>query len=271
LEIDPAQSKAAEPVRLDGEGAEIEANILFYIVASASFVEITSDLYTRNLVEFFQDDAEIASWLRAVWEPQELGHGTRLKSHVMTARPDFDWGSAYARYHEEFSRHCTLVGMAPSQAEELVALCVVETGTASLYRMLANASDEPELRQIAASIGGEEVGHYKQFLRYFLSYRARGRLPSAIILRAVWRQIIAIESEDAFYAFKHVYLSRHPGVTFNRTAYVAFRRSCRKLASRHFPYGMAIKMLLKLLPLHPIFQRIAVPPLASVSRLLSSI
>ena len=137
--------------------------------------------------------------------------------------------------------------------------------------MLANASDGLKLRQIAARIAGEEVGHYKQFLRYFLRYRACGRLSTGRILRAVWSQITAIESEDAFYAFKHVYLSRNPGVAFNRTASVAFRRSCRKLAGRHFPYSMAIKMLLKLLPLHPIFQRIAVLPLVTMSRLLSSI
>jgi hypothetical protein len=271
LAIGSAQRRVDELAPLDGERADIEANIIFYIVASASFVEITSDLYTRNLVEFFEDDAEIVSWLRAVWEAEELGHGARLKSHVMTAWPDFDWGSAYARYHDEFRLHCTQAGMAASQAEELVALCVVETGTASLYRMLANASDEPRLHQIAASIGSEEIGHYKRFLRYLLRYRARGRLSSTRILRAVWSQMTAIESEDAFYAFKHVYLSRNPGMAFNRTAYVAFRRSCQKLASRHFPFGMAIKMLLKLLPLPTIFQRIAVPPLASMSRLLLSI
>jgi hypothetical protein len=271
LEIGSAQRKLEQPLQLDRERAEIEANILFYIVASASFVEITSDLYTRNLVEFFEDDAEIVSWLSAVWEAEELGHGTRLRSHVKTAWPEFDWASAYARYHGEFSLHCTQAGMAASQAEELVALCVVETGTASLYRMLANASDGPKLRQIAARIAGEEIGHYKQFLRYFLRHRACGRLSTGRILRAVWSQITAIESEDAYYAFKHVYMSRNPSVSFNHTAYVAFRRSCRKLASRHFPYGMAIKMLLKLLPLHPIFQRFAVPPLASMSRLLFSI
>ena len=27
---------------------------LFYLLAAASFVEITSDLYTRNLIEFYQ-------------------------------------------------------------------------------------------------------------------------------------------------------------------------------------------------------------------------
>ena len=34
---------------------------LFYLIAAASFVEITSDLYTRNLIEFFQGNPEIES------------------------------------------------------------------------------------------------------------------------------------------------------------------------------------------------------------------
>ncbi len=257
--------------RLATERAEIERNILFYIVASASFVEITSDLYTRNLVEFFDDDAEIVAWLRDVWEEQELGHGAQLKCHMQKAWPEFDWASAYARYYDEFSRHCTQAGMAENQAEELAALCVVETGTATLYRMLADASDEPELCRIAARIGNEEVGHYKQFLRHFSRCRIRDKLSARAILRAVWCQVRAIDSEDAFYAFKHVYLGLNPGAVFDPLLYQAFRSSCRKLARRHFPCEMALKMLLKLLPLPSIFQRIVVPPLASISRLLLAI
>ena len=45
---------------------------LFDIVASASFIEITSDLYTRNLVEFFASDREVAEWLEQHWQREEL-------------------------------------------------------------------------------------------------------------------------------------------------------------------------------------------------------
>ena len=34
---------------------------LFHIIAAASFVEITSDLYTRNLIEYYRGDDEIAA------------------------------------------------------------------------------------------------------------------------------------------------------------------------------------------------------------------
>ena len=36
---------------------------LFFTLASASFIEITSDLYTENLIEFFRDDGEAVDWL----------------------------------------------------------------------------------------------------------------------------------------------------------------------------------------------------------------
>jgi hypothetical protein len=40
-----------------------ENRLLFYTVASAAFVEITSDVYTRNLVEYFRGDDESVGWL----------------------------------------------------------------------------------------------------------------------------------------------------------------------------------------------------------------
>jgi len=248
--------------------AEIDRNIVFYIVASASFVEITSELYTQNLSDFFRDDEDIVGWIGDVWQREELGHGAQLKSYVHAAWPDFDWNAAYQRFFDEFSPECAPTAMAASQRQELVALCVVETGTASLYRMLAEATHEPELSRIATSIANQEIGHYKQFLRHFLRYRSREEMSVLAILRAVSAQAAAIDGIDAYVAFKHVYLSRNPGTEFTPSAYKAFRKGCRKLSSRHFPHRMAVKMLLRLLPLPPTLERIIVPPLALMTRLL---
>ncbi len=248
--------------------AEIEENIVFYIVASASFVKITSDLYSRNLAEYFGDDADIVCWIDAVWQHEELGHGAQLKQYVQTAWPDFDWNGAYEQFYGEFSPECAPAAMAATPAQELVALCVVEAGTASLYRMLADATAEPELRRVATAIGAQEIGHYKQFLRHFLRYRARDAMSVSAILRAFWTQVTEIDGIDAYYAFKHVYLARNPGLAFSPAAYKAFRIGCRKLSRRHFPHRMAVKMLLKLMPLPTIFERLVVPPLVSVTRLL---
>jgi hypothetical protein len=83
LEDIPYASVRADRVRPDRN--------LFYLLASASFVEITSDLSTRNLIDYFQGDTEVEEWLKAVWQPQELRHGVALKRYVQEVWPEFDW------------------------------------------------------------------------------------------------------------------------------------------------------------------------------------
>jgi hypothetical protein len=199
---------------------------------------------------------------------EELGHGARLKRYVQTTWPSFDWEAAYAGFHLDFEGECTLTAMAASPAEELVALCVVEAATAGLYRMLAAASTDPELRGIANGIAAEEIGHYKQFLRYLRRYRTARPMPIGVIVRAVRTQIADVEGIDAYFAFKHVYQSRNPGMPFSRAAYEQFRRGCRQLAARHLPHRMVVKMLLPLLPLRPRFQRALVRSLLLLVRVL---
>ena len=56
---------------------------LFYCLAAASFVEITADLYTANLVEFYRGDDEVSGWLSQQWEPEELQHGAAANRPVL--------------------------------------------------------------------------------------------------------------------------------------------------------------------------------------------
>jgi len=247
---------------------EIEGDLFFYILAAASFVEITSDLYTANLTAHFRGDEAMTDWLETVWAGEEVGHGRRLKAHIEATAPEFDWDGAYGRFMAEFRPHCTEAALAPSRAEELVALCVVETGTASLYRMLADAAPTMDLQRLAARISGEEIGHYKHFLRHYRLYRERQGLSLGRILTAFHAQATAIESIDAQLAFKHVYLTRHPGRTDDALAYAAFRQACRRLARRHFPHRMAIRMLVILLPWPAVLRRALIWPLTALGRLM---
>lgn len=74
---------------------------LFYFLAGASFVEITSDLYTRSLIAFYTGDEAVVDWLRHEWEPQELQHGRALRRYVEAAWPEFDWAGAYADFRRD--------------------------------------------------------------------------------------------------------------------------------------------------------------------------
>ena len=95
-----------DAIRYDGidretlEGEEA----LFRLLACASFIEITSDLYTANLAEYFRDDAQVVEWLRHHWEPEELQHGAALRRYVQTAWPQFDWDRAYQGFYAEYCR-----------------------------------------------------------------------------------------------------------------------------------------------------------------------
>src|ERR1700675_1161920 len=81
-------------------------------------------------------------------------------------------------------------------------------------------------------------------------------------------EIPEVDAEDYFFALKHVYLARNPGAEFRKCDYEAFRTGAHQLAKKHFPQGMAIKMLLKPLGLSVAVGRVVVPTMTSVARLL---
>ena len=241
--------------------------LLLYVVASASFIEITSDVYTRNLADLFSGDADLTDWLERAWEREELQHGEALKRYVETAWPAFDWDRAYQNFLGEYLRFCSVDQLAATRALEMAARCVVETGTATFYRTLADMRLEPVLTEIAAAISADEVRHYKHFYRFFLRYREREQPSRVAVARTLWARIGEVDAEDAFYAFKHAYLTHNPDAEFRDDDYATFRALLRPLAARHYPHRMASKMLLKPLGLSPRIGRIAVPAVASASRL----
>jgi hypothetical protein len=242
--------------------------LLLYIVATAAFVEITSDVYTRNLADFFHGDADVVDWLEHAWKTEELQHGGALTRYIETAWPDFGWKDAYRNFLAEFLRFCSVDQLAATRALEMAARCVVETGTATFYRALAETSPEPVLRTIATAISADEVRHYKHFYRFFVRYREREQPSRAAVARTLWARIGEIDAEDAFYAFKHVYLARNPLAEFREDDYAAFRAQLRPLAVLHFPHRMASRMLLKPLGLSAPIGRLVVPAVASAARLL---
>jgi len=242
---------------------------LFYLVASASFIEITSDLYTQNLVEYFRHDREVADWLERVWQKEEVQHGTALRRYVETAWPDFDWDAAYREFLTAYAPLCTVEQLAPTRALEMAARCVVETGTATFYRMLSERTREPVLKQLAARISTDEVRHYKHFYRWFLRYQAVERPSRAAVLRTLWGRAAEIEAEDAFCAFKAVFLARNPEADFRKDDYDAYRKAIVQLGRQHYPYAMMVKMLLKPLGLNAVVSRVVLPAIASALRFLT--
>jgi hypothetical protein len=251
--------------RIDRQRAASNEDLLLLLCA-ASFVESGSDLYTSNLTTYFKGDAEVSAWLNAQWEPEELQHGRALKAYIQYVWPEFDWDTAFHNFFDEYSKTCSVEGFEKTHALEMVARCVVETGTATVYRAINEYSDEPVLKEITEHIRADEVRHYKHFLKYFKKYNSiegNGRLA---VLGTLMRRVMEIKSEDSEIAFRHVFAVRYPE-RMHDTAHNR-QRSARinALLRRNLSAEMCVKMLLKPLDLPASIQPGVQYPLAKITQ-----
>jgi ferritin len=246
-----------------------ENRTLFYLVASASFIESGSDLYAGNLAQYYADRPETAHWLIAHWEREELQHGRALRRYVETVWPEFDWERGYARFFEEYSVTCSVDHFEPTQALEMVARCVVETGTATFYRAIAQAAadaDEPVLRDLASRISADEVRHYKHFFRFFNECNAYEGVGRTRVLKALASRLREIKNEDSMIALRNVLRIERGREDVPEADVRALNSRVSALVRSHLPIDMAAKMLLKPLRLRPGFERSIRPPLVALVR-----
>ena len=228
---------------------------LFYVLTGASFVESGSELYTRNLLTYYRDVPQISDWLNNVWEPEELQHGAALRAYVQAVWPEFDWDQAYRRFLAEYSQAASPEAFEATPHLELAARCMIETGTATLYRMMHEYAQEPVLREVLAHIRDDEVNHYKHFLQYFRSSQGReGRLR---IAWAIGRRVRESRADDAWIAFRHAFEVRNPGRTCRRSDFDQWQSAVQAIMRRTFPFRMAADMLIAPLALPALTRRIA--------------
>lgn len=237
---------------------------MFYLVASASFIESGSDTYAGNLATYYADTPEAAEWLSKHWEAEELQHGLALRRYVEHVWPEYDWARGYARFFEDYRKTCDISGFEQSEALEMAARCVVETGTATYYRSIERATDEPVLRDLVRRIANDEVRHYKHFYRYFNQFLDRERLGRHRVLGALARRLLEIKNEDSEIAVRNV-LRMERGVEDVPEAEVrALNSACSAVVRHNMPLDMTVKMLMRPLHLHNGFERAVRRPLVAV-------
>ncbi|RDS79085.1 ferritin-like domain-containing protein [Dyella monticola] len=241
---------------------------LFMLLCSASFVESGSDLYTHNLIDHFQGDLELQAWLRDHWEHEEMQHGRALAAYVRHVWPEFDWDAGFQAFWKDYGALCTTEQLEPSRCLELAARCVVETGTASLYRALNDIADEPVLKQLTSHIKSDEVRHYKHFYQAFLRYREQEQLGRYKVLRAILRRANEVKNEDSDIAMRHVFNQCYPHYKDDQEQFRKVADPALTLLRRHIPAEMSVKMLLKPLNLPPRLQQAMEKPLARISQKL---
>jgi hypothetical protein len=150
-------------------------------VKAASLVEANAPDYVSYLCNVFHDNAQIQADIRQ-WGREEAQHGAALARWAALADPSFDFEGALERFRAlQGIDTGAVASVRGSRAGEMIARCVVESGTSSFYTAIKDATQEPCLRQIVEYLAGDEFAHYGLFYRSFKAYQ--GDLPSA------WRRV----------------------------------------------------------------------------------
>jgi|TARA_R110000772_G_scaffold168706_10_gene280489 rubrerythrin len=190
--------------------------VLVRLVKAAALVEYNGATYTDYLCNVFAGDADFQAKAKE-WGQEEVQHGQALAEWAKLADPDFDFQHAFERFTSGYSVPVDVeASVRGSRSGELIARCMVETGTSSFYTAMSKASKEPVLAEIAHLIAADEFRHYKLFydtLKSYLQKEQIGRLGRA---KAAVSRIRELADDELAYAY---YASNVPeSVPYDRTA-----------------------------------------------------
>lgn len=218
--------------------------LLFFLVASASFVESAAETYTDNLIRRFGDrDAALQTWLRGTWQHEECRHGAVLRRYVETLWPDFAWARAYESFLAEYSTVATDDALNAFDALEMYERCIVETGTSSLYAMLGAYTQDPLLQTICRNIHNDEIGHYKRFLHYFNAFNQNEKHSRLHIFKTLISRAREMQGDDSRIAFKHIYRFAHGAEPAGKMYESYVHRVGVQVVQPYFPYKTAAELV----------------------------
>ena len=208
--------------------AKVDAEIL-RIVKAASLVERNGADYAQYLCGVFADDPAFQEAARH-WGSEEIRHGEALGRWAMLADPGFDHAAAAARFTRGFRVDLDAsASVRGSRAGELVARCIVETGTSSYYTALAEACAEPVLKEICKRIAADELRHYKLFYTHMRRYLEAERIGFWRRLAVALGRIAESEDDELAYAYYAAnenaapYERRRYAQAYARRAYAVYR------------------------------------------------
>ena len=174
---------------------------LLRLVKAAALVEQNGIDYGVYLNNVFKDDPEFRKAVDA-WSVEEVRHGQALGRWAALADPQFDFEAAFARFRDGYQLPLDVTtSVRGSHAGELMARCIVETGTSSYYSALHDAAEEPVLREICRRIAADELRHYKLFYSYMRRYLQREKLGTWSRLRIGLKRIGESEDDELAYAY----------------------------------------------------------------------
>ena len=171
------------------------------LVKAAAMVERNGMDYAVYLGRIFRDDPDFRG-AADNWAVEEVQHGDALGKWAMLADPGWDFEAAFARYRAGYKLPLDVdASVRGSRTGELIARCMVETGTSSYYTALADAAKEPVLQQVCRLIAADEYRHFKLFYDHMRRYLKRENLSMLTRLRIAAGRITESEDDELAYAF----------------------------------------------------------------------
>jgi len=219
------------------------------LIKAAALVEFNADDYTAYLCNVFKDDPAFQDAARD-WAVEEVQHGRALGAWAELVDPDFDFEAAVARFRAGYRVPIDLDrSVRGSLSGELIARCMVETGTSSYYTAIADATEEPLLKLICRNIAADELRHYKLFYSHAKRYLEAERLGTWQRLKVALARVGETEDDELAYAY---YAANAPqGAPYERKAFnTAYAR--RAYGLYRAPHvDRAVAMLFKACGLKP--------------------
>jgi hypothetical protein len=210
------------------------------LVKAAAMVEKNGGDYALYLGGVFHDDPDFR---RAAdyWATEEIQHGDALGKWAMLADPSWDFDAAFARYRAGFRIDTQAdASIRGSRTGELIARCMVETGTSSYYTALGEATEEPVLKEVCKLIAADEYRHFKLFYDHMRRYLARENLSFAQRLRVAAGRIGESEDDELAYAFHCGNEPEHVAYDHDRCIAACLARAMGLYRFRHIERGMGM-------------------------------
>lgn len=229
-----------DPTRVDSD--------IVKLVKAAALVEYNGGDYATYLRNVFHDD-DVFCVVAADWAQEEVQHGAALARWAALADPAFDFDASFKRFTDGYKIALDVnASVRGSRAGELVARCIVETGTSSYYAALADSCDEPVLNAICRKIAADELRHYKLFYTHLRRYLEREKLGAWGRLRVSLGRITESEDDELAYAY---YAANHAAEPYERKRFseAYARRAYAYYQPPHIERGIA--MVLKAAGLNP--------------------
>ncbi|MBK6659152.1 MAG: ferritin-like domain-containing protein [Proteobacteria bacterium] len=189
---------------------------LLAAVKTASVVEANSADYVRYLHNVFGDDAAFKD-AASRWGEEEAQHGAALGRWAQMADPQFDFAASLAHFRAGYRIPVdSAQSIRGSRAGELLARCVVESGTCSYYSALRDRAREPVLRQICHRIAQDEAQHYRLFHQHLSRYAQDGGFSRWARLRVALGRVGETDDDELAFAYHSAVEARASGAVYDR-------------------------------------------------------